>query len=261
MDAKTKNGFSQISQMESRIGVTLAFLLLSVAWSPKMRKMQTIPRTKRTRVLEQNETSTSVDASSDFPADENDKENTTSATLNLRKKTARGKASVISSAWKLFLTPLVATLFCYIHNVADLAKLPSGFEAINTSNPALPYFLLQVVSSFLGYHLAWLACAICMQQIAFALPLTLATPVCLVITDVMGLCGSSAIPLECASREEYHYVLSAGMFLWIAQFLTTGYYLWKNQGLVMAKASTLFWLPSYNGMVPHFRALISLSNL
>ena len=35
---------------------------------------------------------------------------------------------------------------------------------------------------------------------------------------------------------------------WIAQFLSVGYYLVKGQDFIMAKESSLFWMPTYNGM-------------
>jgi hypothetical protein len=86
----------------------------------------------------------------------------------------------------------------------------------------------------------------CIQKIAFALPLTLATPISMALIYIPGLCGTNAIPFTCDKAQD-DYVIPLALCLWFAQFLSTGFYVWKDQSFIMAKESSLFWLPSYNG--------------
>ena len=169
-----------------------------------------------------------------------------------RNASARGKAAIIASLWSIFLTPLVATLFSKIFNINELHNISAGFRAINTSNPSFVFFILHVVASFFGYHLGWLSCSLCMQRIAYALPLTLATPIAVLIVLVPGFCESNIIVLPCKSYD-LNFILPAGSLLWLSQFFATTYYVWKNKGLIMAKAYDLLWIPSYNGMQRYSR--------
>ena len=139
-------------------------------------------------------------------------------------------------------------IFSKIYDIFQLEDIYSGLAAITTSNPSFIYFMVHILTSFFGYHLGWLACSLCMQRIGYALPLTLATPIAVLITHVRGLCETDALPLPCAS-DDLAYSLGAGLLLWLSQFLATTYYVWKSQGQIMAKAHDLLWIPSYNGML------------
>ena len=165
---------------------------------------------------------------------------------SVEKRTARGKAAIVSSLWNLLLTPFIAILFAKVYHITALDNVSGGFKAINTNNPSFVYFMFHVFTSFLGYHLGLLACSLCMQPIGYALPLTLATPIAVLMIHVPWIWETSLIPLPCGS-ENLVYTLPAGALLCLAQFLTTTYYVWKSQGLIMAKAHHLLWIPSYNG--------------
>ena len=168
--------------------------------------------------------------------------------IPLKRKSASGKAAIVSSLWKLILTPLVAIALSEIHDIVELENMSAGFKAITASNPSFVYFMLHIFASFFGYHFGWLACSLCMQQIGYALPLTLATPITIVLIHFTWVCETSTIPLPCTS-EDQAYILGAGTPLWLGQFLATTYYVWKSQGLIMAKAHDLLWIPSYNGIL------------
>ena len=165
----------------------------------------------------------------------------------LKKRTARGKAAIVSSLWKLLLTPSIAILFAKVYHITELDNISAGLKAINANNPSFVYFMFQVFTSFFGYHFGWLACSLCMQQIGYALPLTLATPIAVLMIHVSWICETSTVPLPCGS-ENLVYSLPAGVLLFLAQFFATTYYVWKSQGVIMAKAHDLLWIPSYNGM-------------
>ena len=88
-----------------------------------------------------------------------------------------GKAAIVSSLWKLILTPSVAITFSNIYHLIDLDNISAGLKAINVGNPSFVYFMFHVFASLFGYHFGWLPCSLCMEQIRYALPLTLATPI------------------------------------------------------------------------------------
>ena len=165
----------------------------------------------------------------------------------LKERTARGKAAIVSSLWNLLLTPVIAILFAKVYHIAPLDNISTGLKAINSNNPSFVYFMFHVLTSFFGYHFGWLSCSLCMQKIGYALPLTLATPVVVLMSHVSWICETSTISLPCGS-ENLVYILPVGALLCLAQFFMTTYYIWKSQGVIMAKALDLLWIPSYNGI-------------
>jgi hypothetical protein len=148
------------------------------------------------------------------------------------------------------MTPAMSMLFCKVFEIAQIEKLSEGFSLISVENPAFRYFIAQIFVTFVGYHMAWLACSMYAQRPAFALPLTLATPLTLVLIEVKGSCeNNSFIPLKCGPQEGEHlyYLIAVAVLMLMGQFLSTGYYVWANMGYIMGTASHLFWLPSYTG--------------
>ena len=165
----------------------------------------------------------------------------------LKERNSRGKAAIVSSLWNLLLTPFIAILFAKVYHIIELDDISAGLKAINADNPSFVYFLVHVLTSFFGSHFGWLACSLCMQQIGYALPLTLATPVAVLMLHVPWICEMSTILLPCGS-ENLVYIIPVGALLCLTQFFMTTYYVWKSHGVIMAKALDLFWIPSYNGM-------------
>jgi len=86
----------------------------------------------------------------------------------------------------------------------------------------------------------------CMQRLAFFLPLLLSTPLSMLLIYVKSISCSSAVPFEHGDLSD-HYLIPLAICLWLAQVMSTGVYLWKEQTFIMAKESSLFWLPVYNG--------------
>ena len=227
--------------MFGRIGIPIAFILLSIAWSPTLRKHQI--RSKHGNAEK------ARDSTSDISGYmyNNDTEQGVIQGPPVKRRTARGKAAIVSSLWKLILTPFVAVMFIKLYNIVELESIFAGLKHINVSNPSFVYFMLHVFASFFGYHLGWLACSLCLQRVGYALPLTLATPIAIFMIHVTGICETDALPLPCTSDNQI-YIFTAGALLWVAQFVSITYYVWKGEGLIMAKAQDLFWIPDYNGM-------------
>ena len=166
---------------------------------------------------------------------------------NSSKRTARGKAVIVSSLWKIILTPFVAVAFIKLYDIVELDNIFAGLTDINASNPSFVYFMLHVFASFFGYHFGWLACSLCLQRVGYALPLTVATPIVIFMMNVTGICETDALPLPCTS-EDQAYILAAGALLWVSQFVSTTYYVWKGKGMILAKTQDLFWIPDYSGI-------------
>lgn len=163
-------------------------------------------------------------------------------------KSARGKAAIITSLWKLLLIPFVAALFCHVYKTADLSCLPHGFSEFNVKHSAFPYFMVQIFASFVGYMLGILACSMCMQFLAFAFPMTLATPITVALVLINHGVQDDVLHFPNGNEKEVLLYVIGACFLF-AQFLSVGYYLFKGQDFIMAKESSLFWMPTYNGML------------
>lgn len=203
-------------------GIPLALLCISLAWCPKIFQIVIEPATA---TLSRGGTMLDIATSS---------------------KSARGKATVITSLWKLLLIPFVAASFCRFYDIADLTKLSKGFQDFNADHSAFPYFMTQIITSFVGCMLAILACSMCMQFLAFAFPMTLATPISVALA-VMKHSPDNDVPHFTSGDASNAWLYVIGICFLFAQFLSVGYYVFKGQDFIMAKESSLFWMPTYNG--------------
>lgn len=229
-------------------GIPLALLFISFAWCPKIFKIVIEPAadqpppglndlsTNQASVVELRGVSVTL------PRGE------TILDVATHSKSARGKAEIITSLWKLLLIPFVSALFCNLYGMADLSKLSNGFDNFNADCPAFPYFMVQILTSFVGYMLGILACAMCMQFLAFALPMVLATPVSIVLTLIKHSPNNDVLHFQPGDpSDDVLYIIGACFLL--AQFFSVGYYVFKGQDFIMAKESSLFWMPAYNGKI------------
>lgn len=222
--------------------IPVALVFISVAWCPIMFKFLMEPATQRQTHFDGTMSTATVELSA--------------ASVNslpqgnavVSEKSARGKAAIITSLLKLVMIPFVAALFCWIYEQADLLKLKKGFVDFNTDHDAFPHFVAQIFTSFIGYLLGLLACSMCMQRLAFALPILLATPISIAIALIPS--ENTVIPFE-SGKPADPFVYTIFILLLSAQFLSGSYYVFKEQGFIMAKESSLFWMPTYNGRNVH----------
>ena len=166
----------------------------------------------------------------------------------VQTNTSRGKATLINCLIKLIAIPIFVTFFVYLFEVADISKTYEGFSGITYNKQLLAMFILQIVTSFVGYHTAWVGCMISLQRLCFAIPLTLCTPICVGIVLIkkcdffgVGICDNHTYDNNAT------WVALVSIALWLGQFFATTYYAWKSQDFVMAEEATLFWLPTYDG--------------
>mgnify|MGYP001798226258 CR=1 FL=1 len=158
-----------------------SLLLVSFAWCPKVSKLQLEPRGGY-RVIDED---FSVAGEGGNP---NDQENPNQGNAEQHHKTARGKSTIITSFLKLVLTPFIAAAFCKWYDVAELKLLQEGFNNFSIHNrPIITYFMVQIFTSLLGYFLGCFACGMRLQRCSFAFPLTLASPIAMVVVLVPGM--------------------------------------------------------------------------
>lgn len=197
--------------MSARIGIPIAFILLSIAWSPKPRKHQIRSKYQSAKEFRETTVRSSVSNVSGYMYN-NDTEQGVTQGPPVKRRTARGKAAIVSSLWKLILTPFFAVTFIKLYDIVELDNIFAGLRDINVSNSSFVYFMLHVFASFFGYHFGWLACSLCLQRVGYALPLTLATPIVIFMIHVTGICETDALLLSCRSEEQV-YILPAGTLL------------------------------------------------
>ena len=212
---------------------------MSIAWCPKIRKLQI--RAKKSSAREEQSDEELYDDDNRFLFD----------SQKLRVKTARERMTAISSLVKLFLTPAVAVFY------AEIFGLNINFSSLKTrfhidSSPLFAMFIMQFVCSFFAQIFGWLACTIGLQKICFALPLILSTPVSIVLIAFNGcktlkVCPCSFEFTNLKNPENIETIVLAAV-MWLAQILSTVIYIWQSQQFLMAKEEFLFWLPSYDGM-------------
>lgn len=259
--------------------IPISIVLLSIAWSPKMRKLQIdhdlayflesptnadgepkLPKNHRTRYfrddedeqleIESNGTLTSKKKRRDIKDDANK--------IVVQTNTSRGKATLINSLIKLISIPIFVTFFVWLFDCADISKVHHGFTGISHDfNTQLMWmFVIHILTSFIGYHTAWMGCTITLQRLCFAIPLTLSTPICIAIVLTKKCDFFEVGPCH---NHEYNdnglIVALLSVTLWLGQFFATTYYAWISQDFVMAEEPTLFWIPTYDGKL--FRVISS----
>ena len=166
----------------------------------------------------------------------------------LQTNSASGKATLINSMFKIVLVPLCSAAIVYAMKLVDLSNIGHGFKDFARDTTLLVLFCVQIGSSFFGYYLAYLACTATIQRLAFAFPLTLSTPVAVILL-VTNRCSDPYMEfLPCQnSSSNWLYVGLLSVALWLGQFFATTYYAWKSQDFIMAGESVLFWVPAYEG--------------
>lgn len=203
---------------------------------------------------------------------------------------ARWKNNILQSVIKIILTIGFCLLFGYIFNVVDIKHLTSGFHLINSRHENFNAFIANIACGFVAYLLGWMACTICLQKQCFALPLGLASPVCLTVSIldhrfcmlpqwVKGDCGT-------LMTEYLQLILPAAICLILAQILSTLIFIFKTQTIVMQLEShvsipcltglfssmphsliclimprQLFWQPGYNSLFLEQWMLLNRKNV
>ena len=175
---------------------------------------------------------------------EEDLENSVHPGEFLHRKTARTKATLICEGIKLILTPFVGLLIAYLYGLLKPSDLHGGFVELGDKHDRVfDLFMANIFLSLGGYFFSMVACSMAIQMVGFALPLTLATPVSVILLLIHSV--SHEFSLE--RTQQLEVVIPLALAVWLSQFLSTIYYVWKSQDFIMVREDQLFWVPSYNG--------------
>eukprot|EP00058_Branchiostoma_floridae_P016384 XP_002601872.1 hypothetical protein BRAFLDRAFT_75911 [Branchiostoma floridae] len=214
--------FLKENSLELYQGITLPFiiLLLSAAWSKFAHKQMSKPHLLRTLPYEEHLYS------------------------------ARFKATLLSSFFKVVLTPLAIVVYNYVLFNRGFEIYSEGFTQMSSS-PLLVPFLIQLFGSFLGYLAAWLACSTCIQLVGFVIPLLLCTPAAIALT--FSICNLPILDLNLfrcydMSTEQQWILIGTCALLWVTQAAYLLFVVRKSPTRTLSKEETLFYRPFYNGI-------------
>ncbi|XP_013380800.1 uncharacterized protein LOC106151906 [Lingula anatina] len=236
--------------------IPISVLLLSFAWWPTLLKHQLL-------------------RSDQYQEDPEDALGRTRDRYGHKKpyKLVRWKSGILTSLWKLGLTPFIlwVTGRAYL-DTDDFIKLMWGQNAKDTAllfrnHPCFPYFLVNVITSFAGYLFTWFAdaidagfdikrklfSAITLETYLslFFIPLALATPIAALVVGEYSICSALLADFECRSLTpgELGYGIPVIILLFTVNLFSVGRYIFTNKTLVLSKESQLFWIPCYNGVL------------
>lgn len=166
----------------------------------------------------------------------------------MKSKTTRWKAGIISSFFKIVFICLIAGSLNqeFVH---ELFRQKNNIWHWQTNAALQTPFLVNLVSSFSGFCLAFLTCHMSLDIGAFALPIFLSTPISTTIFLIPGACQTLVIiddrmsPAICYqtidARDSLNYILSySGLaFLIVAEILATWYIVWKRDTTILPNES------------------------
>eukprot|EP00040_Diaphanoeca_grandis_P018849 m.99217 g.99217 ORF g.99217 m.99217 type:complete len:1565 (-) comp27137_c0_seq3:25-4719(-) len=167
--------------------------------------------------------------------------------------TARTKAGILSNVLKIMFTLTWMTLLLQNADEYTIADIGNGFAHLHNSE-LLVDFVIHIVSSHLGYHVARMACAMSLQVFGFALPLLLATPI--TVAMVMSSCLDTETEItnifvvDCLQNTTDQYILIAiALTLWVSQNIIIARNAWNSRTPLLALDETLFYQSSYNSVL------------
>ena len=170
--------------------------------------------------------------------------------LNMRiGRQATLRSGILTSGFKFVAVPFVSAFFCHFYRVADVHEL-SAYDIGPSMGIYWNYLWVNIVCSVGVYLLGCFACSMGVQRQAFAVPLSLVTPVCLFLSSVHWSCTSDTIRSSCGDVigiHHYHVLIIAAIF-WIVLIYYVVLYIWRPQQVKMAREKDLFLIPyTYNG--------------
>ena len=155
--------------------------------------------------------------------------------------------TVPNNAWN---NPTTPNLFDFI-----AVKEKTADDYWKTISPFVP-FIIHFFSTGLCYYFSKSSCKMCMQKMAFALPLTLATPVTIGIYMVICNGGIDRIDFikdmmywECSeifTKGNLKWQLIFGLGLWWLSEIWIAIHAWFPENKRLASTEVLFVLPQYD---------------
>ena len=209
-------------------------VLISLAWCPKIRKLQL-------------DFTPPVQKTLGNPPGLDDSQ-------RIRIMTGRERITAISAFVRICLTFCISGIYIAVLDFKITLK-DLGDRFLNLRNSELlPSLLINIICGYISRMLAKQGCKLGLQKICFALPVTLSTPLTLILVGVFDGCKLLRI-CQCKTRlrgEEAEETVILAVLMWLSQIVSTLPYIWKLQEFIMAKDSMLFWVPSYDGKSSSF---------
>ena len=162
---------------------------------------------------------------------------------------------------RLLLYPFVSYIvFRYLseHNI-DPWCLNSGCH-ITLRGDDLPVMIVQVVVTFFGYLIGWVACTMMLSRLSFALPLLLSTPVTVLwyylstysfqLENRVFLSFTIEPDYENPVRkiDKYFLMCILTSLLWLSELIAMGYFLLVKTNIILSRDSEMFLTPHYDGI-------------
>lgn len=161
--------------------IPTALLCLSLAWSPFFQEGQifstklNISSNKCSNTSDSQENKQKVHSTEQ--CDNKDKQ----------RENVRWKSSIITNILKLFLVPCISLLIAHIFANVNIEYVKYGILELRDFTTKIRTelyinFVANITSSLIGYTFSLLACKMNMQELSFAFPLALATPLAYLLT-------------------------------------------------------------------------------
>src|SRR6218665_1480866 len=225
--------FESKRRIEEVWEIPVSLILISIAWSPYVQKRQLYPRQDQLeRLWRQKRTRRNEDIPS-----------TDKVICVYPELTARWKNSAITCLLRIIFIPGFGILYAYATKLINVTDLRAGFLNLTTVHPEFVNFMVSIFTSLVGCILGVMACIMCMQKLAFAIPLILATPVSFVLVVLQDKCLLNLwrkVGTGCdvmLTDAEFYLIVPAAICLVLAQVFSTAIFIFKTQTIVMQKTS------------------------
>lgn len=182
---------------------------------------------------------------------------------NIRVKSSRSRITMICSLLKICLIFIVSFALCRLFHIANeenpFIAFKRGTHEIWSTEILYNMFIVQIITSFLGYLMCWLSCTINLQKVCFVVPLVLSTPLSVVVS-ITKVCEFFQLEPCHNNRGEDYETFALGAMLWFSQVLSYSFQFFKSQQFLMAAEECLFWLPTYDGCLLEQHLLLNRKN-
>ncbi|XP_066295676.1 uncharacterized protein [Branchiostoma lanceolatum] len=214
----------------------ISTLLLSFAWSPALQKQQSVSSTR-----------------SMCSCDSQDRSNNSKDASLINKTGEDGgfNSSLLTSLWKVLLTPATISLFVWYFQIGDVSIMWSlkSWSNITPDHPAFDEMMINIFCGLGGYLLAIIACSTNAYRIGFALPLLLGNIDAVLLVFIAPLCETFLPNAACQIDEiSYYLVIPAAICIYIANSIAVWSLVAQSPTGILEKRSQIFLLPGYNSM-------------
>ena len=133
-----------------------------------------------------------------------------------------------------------------------------GVCDITLRSDDLPTMIVQIVFTFFGYIMGWIACTMTLSRLSLALPLLLSTPVTVVwyyLSTYVFKIDNKVFPRFTVGEEQpfaygdvYKHAPIIVSLLWFGELIAMGYFLLVKTNIILSRDSEMFLAPHYDGV-------------